>query len=126
MPLPPSSPLPPTLVSLPALSPPSCHILLSGTSTQPREASSVIAMSRVAKFTLGAAVFSSALIVWGVHHLQMTERENMYQGIVKDDERRREKMRQREEEFQRSLQKRELYERVQTVSNPAPNPSGST
>ncbi len=101
-------------------------------------------MSRAAKFTLGAALCSSALIVWGVHHLQMTEREvrslfvhrkpgfyrgdlqTMYQGILKDDVRRREKMKQREEEFQRSLQKRELYERVQAVSNPAPNPSGST
>lgn len=50
----------------------------------------------------------------------------MFQGVVKDDERRREKMKQRGEELQRSLEKRELYERVQAVSNPAPNPSGST
>ncbi|KAM5534630.1 hypothetical protein V8D89_011642 [Ganoderma adspersum] len=83
-------------------------------------------MSRAAKFTLGVALCSSALIVWGVHHLQMTERETMYQGIVKDDVRRREKMKQREEELQRSIEKRELYERVQSVSNPALHPSGST
>ncbi|EJF64081.1 hypothetical protein DICSQDRAFT_54204 [Dichomitus squalens LYAD-421 SS1] len=78
-------------------------------------------MSRAAKFTLGAAIFTSVLVVWGVHHLQVTERATMYQGVLKDDERRRDKMRQREEELQRSLQKRELYERVQTVSKPAPD-----
>ncbi|TBU47550.1 hypothetical protein BD309DRAFT_951757 [Dichomitus squalens] len=78
-------------------------------------------MSRAAKFTLGTAIFTSVLVVWGVHHLQVTERATMYQGVLKDDERRREKMRQREEELQRSLQKRELYERMQTVSKPAPD-----
>ena len=101
-------------------------------------------MSRAAKITLGAALVTSALIVWGVHHLQVTEREvrrvptlskastdcirfqTMYQGVLKDDERRREKMRQREEELQRSLQRRELYERVQTVSHPAPDPTGKS
>lgn len=39
----------------------------------------------------------------------------MYKGVLRDDERRREKMRQREEELQESVRKRELYERVQTV-----------
>ena len=40
----------------------------------------------------------------------------MYQGVLRDDERRKEKMRKREEELQDSLRKRELYERVQKVS----------
>jgi protein PET117 len=39
----------------------------------------------------------------------------MYQGVVRDDARRREKMQQREEELRESQRKRELYERVQTV-----------
>ena len=39
----------------------------------------------------------------------------MYKGVLKDDERRREKMRQREEDLRVSQQKRELYERVQAV-----------
>jgi protein PET117 len=43
----------------------------------------------------------------------------MYKGVLRDDERRRAKMRQREEELQASKQKRELYERVQTVERPA-------
>ncbi|KAI0358016.1 hypothetical protein OH77DRAFT_1397484 [Trametes cingulata] len=76
-------------------------------------------MSRAAKLTLGASILGSALIIWGVHFLQERERETMYQGVLRDDERRREKMRQREEELQRSMQKRELYERVQTVSKRA-------
>ncbi|KAI0331634.1 hypothetical protein GY45DRAFT_1321964 [Cubamyces sp. BRFM 1775] len=81
-------------------------------------------MSRAAKLTLTASVLGSALIIWGVHHLQEQERETMFQGVLRDDERRREKMRQREEDLQRSLQKRELYERVQNVSKPAPDPDG--
>ena len=39
----------------------------------------------------------------------------MYKGVIRDDERRRRKMKEREEEFLRSHQKRELYERVQRV-----------
>ena len=99
-------------------------------------------MSRAAKITLTASVLGSALIIWGVHHLQEQEREvccayhdadhdpitsntqTMFQGVLRDDERRREKMRQREEDLQRSLQKRELYERVQNVSKRAPDPDG--
>lgn len=49
----------------------------------------------------------------------------MFQGVLRDDERRREKMRQREEELQQSLQKRKMYERVQSVSKPADVPEGS-
>ena len=40
----------------------------------------------------------------------------MYKGVLRDDERRAEKMRQREEELQESLRKRESYERVQSVT----------
>lgn len=40
----------------------------------------------------------------------------MYQGVLRDDERRREKMRRREEELRESQRKREVYERVQPVS----------
>lgn len=39
----------------------------------------------------------------------------MYKGVLRDDERRREKMRGREEELQESQRKRERYERVQHV-----------
>ena len=50
----------------------------------------------------------------------------MYKGVLRDDERRKEKMRQREEELRESQRKRELYERVQTVSHPAPDPTGKS
>ena len=39
----------------------------------------------------------------------------MYQGVLRDDARRRKKMLQREEELKESLRKREQYERVQRV-----------
>lgn len=39
----------------------------------------------------------------------------MYKGVLRDDERRREKMRQRQEDLEASQRKRELYERVQAV-----------
>ncbi|KAH9943813.1 hypothetical protein B0H21DRAFT_823471 [Amylocystis lapponica] len=73
-------------------------------------------MSRAAKATLAVSVLASVGIIWGVHFMQGREHETMYKGVLRDDERRREKMRQREEELQESLRKRELYERVQRVS----------
>lgn len=39
----------------------------------------------------------------------------MYQGVLRDDERRQEKMRQRQAELEESRRKRDLYERVQQV-----------
>ncbi|KDQ61539.1 hypothetical protein JAAARDRAFT_30989 [Jaapia argillacea MUCL 33604] len=73
-------------------------------------------MSRAAKATLVASVLASAFTVWGVHFLQNQEHENMYQGVLRDDERRKEKLKRREEEFKESQRKRELYERFQTVT----------
>ena len=40
----------------------------------------------------------------------------MYQGVLRDDARRKEKMRQREAELEESQRKRALYEQVQHVS----------
>ena len=39
----------------------------------------------------------------------------MYKGVLRDDERRREKLRQREEDLRASQHKRECYEQVQKV-----------
>jgi protein PET117 len=39
----------------------------------------------------------------------------MYQGVLRDDERRKEKMKQRVEDLEESKRKREIYERVQKV-----------
>lgn len=39
----------------------------------------------------------------------------MYQGVIRDDARRLEKMKQREGELRESQRKRELYERVQSI-----------
>lgn len=46
---------------------------------------------------------------------QSTTLQNMYKGVLRDDERRLEKMRKREEDLQASLQKRELYEKLQPL-----------
>ncbi|KAJ4475047.1 hypothetical protein J3R30DRAFT_3506308 [Lentinula aciculospora] len=74
-------------------------------------------MSSRAKVTLGAAIVLSTLTVWGVHFQQNQEREAMYRGVLKDDERRVAKMKQRQQEFEESKRRRELYERVQTVQD---------
>ncbi|KAI0057258.1 hypothetical protein BV25DRAFT_1831413 [Artomyces pyxidatus] len=77
-------------------------------------------MSRAAKATLVAALVVSSLTVWGVHYQQQQEHERMYAGVLRDDERRREKMRKREEDLQESLRKREIYERVQRIETSDP------
>ncbi|KAG5721353.1 hypothetical protein E4T56_gene12969 [Termitomyces sp. T112] len=71
--------------------------------------------NRGAKLTLFGAVLLSSLTIYAVHYQQEQERESMYQGVLRDDERRRQKMKQREEDLQESRRKREVYERVQTV-----------
>ncbi|KAL4065842.1 hypothetical protein V8B97DRAFT_2002865 [Scleroderma yunnanense] len=73
-------------------------------------------MSTRAKAALAASCAISSLIIWGVHYQQSKEREDMYQGVLRDDERRREKMRRREEELRISQHKHEIYGRVQTVT----------
>ena len=103
-------------------------------------------MSRTAKATLAAAVTFCSVTIFTVHYMQRQEREvgvifltrfacslnsphfpqTMYQGVLRDDARRLEKHRHREEALQESLRKRELYERVQRVSNPAPLPPSSS
>ncbi|EAU90491.1 hypothetical protein CC1G_00875 [Coprinopsis cinerea okayama7 len=70
---------------------------------------------RKAKITLGGAVAFCALTIWAVHYQQEKERDTMYQGVIRDDERRREKLRQRQLELEESQRKRELYERYQKV-----------
>lgn len=40
----------------------------------------------------------------------------MYQGVVRDDERRREKQRQRQADYEASQKGREVLERTQSVS----------
>ncbi|KAL0953859.1 hypothetical protein HGRIS_005034 [Hohenbuehelia grisea] len=72
-------------------------------------------MSRAARLTLGGAVLFSAFTIWAVHYQQRKEREDMYQGVIRDDERRK-KMHQRQQDLQDSLKKREIYEQHQSVT----------
>ncbi|KIM44695.1 hypothetical protein M413DRAFT_67565 [Hebeloma cylindrosporum] len=70
---------------------------------------------RMAKATLFGAVIFSTLTIWAVHFQQQQERDTMYKGVLRDDERRREKLKQREEDLRASQRKREWYEQVQKV-----------
>ncbi|KAG0008420.1 hypothetical protein BGZ80_003460 [Entomortierella chlamydospora] len=51
-------------------------------------------MSTKAKMTLGITTLCTVATVWGVHYQQMSEKETMRQGIVKDEERMAKKKRQ--------------------------------
>ncbi|TFK64111.1 hypothetical protein BDN72DRAFT_723289, partial [Pluteus cervinus] len=70
---------------------------------------------RRAAVALAGAILFSSFTIWAVHYQQEQERETMYQGVLRDDERRKEKMKQRQQNFDESRRKRELYERVQAV-----------
>ncbi|VDB91967.1 unnamed protein product [Peniophora sp. CBMAI 1063] len=72
-------------------------------------------MSRKATITLATTVAVTIGVVYGVHWQQQKEHEVMYQGVLRDDERRRDKMKQREEDLRISQEKRRIYEAVQTV-----------
>ncbi|KAF8488914.1 hypothetical protein JB92DRAFT_2820225 [Gautieria morchelliformis] len=67
-------------------------------------------MSRAAKITLVGSIILSAMTVWGMHFLQEWERNVMYQGVLRDDERRRDKQRHR---ITRPL----VFERTQRVND---------
>ncbi|KIP03015.1 hypothetical protein PHLGIDRAFT_95324 [Phlebiopsis gigantea 11061_1 CR5-6] len=82
-------------------------------------------MSRVAKTTLAASVLVSAGIIWTVHFMQRQEAETMYQGVLRDEERRKEKMHQRQADFEESQRKRALYEQVQRVHSSTSSSGGS-
>jgi protein PET117 len=90
-------------------------------------------MSRAAKVIFSATLLLSSLTIWAVHFQQSREREVrfpsfpivtsaltfiqiMYKGVLRDDERRRQKMEQRKADLEKSLRKHELYERVQPIA----------
>ncbi|KAK6496597.1 hypothetical protein TWF481_001593 [Arthrobotrys musiformis] len=78
-------------------------------------------MSRASKVTLGLVSAVTGLIVVAVHNTQVTEREAMHQGVVRDEERQRIK-RERALDFEMSAKLREEYEKMQPVSNSEDKP----
>ncbi|GAA5878605.1 hypothetical protein JCM16303_002141 [Sporobolomyces ruberrimus] len=81
-------------------------------------------MSRTAKaFFLGTVIFSGASI-WGVHMIQVRERETMFAGVLRDDARLAAKrlQKERELEFKDQAKKRAYLESIQQVSNPVVEP----
>ncbi|EFP74473.2 hypothetical protein PGT21_031353 [Puccinia graminis f. sp. tritici] len=78
-------------------------------------------MSRTAKLTLLLTSSITGLTVWGVHFLQTSERDAMYQGVIRDEERIKVRLAQlaREAEFEEQKVRREYLEHVQPISNPS-------
>ncbi|OAV87439.1 hypothetical protein PTTG_29432 [Puccinia triticina 1-1 BBBD Race 1] len=72
-------------------------------------------MSRTAKLTLLLTSSITGLTVWGVHFLQTSERDAMYQGVIRDKERIEARLAQlaREAEFEQQKLKREHLESIQ-------------
>ncbi|PVG04730.1 hypothetical protein CPB86DRAFT_778017 [Serendipita vermifera] len=72
-------------------------------------------MSKVARATLVGSAIICGITVWGVHYLQRKELDDMYKGVLRDDERRAAKLRERQEQLMESQRKRAIYETVQKV-----------
>ncbi|KAG0224084.1 hypothetical protein B0O80DRAFT_495874 [Mortierella sp. GBAus27b] len=73
-------------------------------------------MSTKAKLTLGITTLCTIATVWGVHYQQMSEKETMRMGIIKDEERMANKKRQDENVIelaaQQELQRRMMEEQT--------------
>ncbi|GAA5842463.1 hypothetical protein JCM11251_007321 [Rhodosporidiobolus azoricus] len=81
-------------------------------------------MSRTAKMVFGGALLFAGASVYGVHMIQVRERETMFAGVLRDDARLAAKRAQkaRELEFEEQAKKRAYLESVQSVSNPVTTP----
>ena len=75
-------------------------------------------MSQAAKTTLGASIVATKCIIAGVHYLQVKERETMYKGVQRDDERDREK-KQRMVNLQENRERESRYLELQPQSSPS-------
>ncbi|GAA5857483.1 hypothetical protein JCM8547_009295 [Rhodosporidiobolus lusitaniae] len=81
-------------------------------------------MSKTAKAIFGAAVLFAGASIYGVHMIQVQERETMFAGVIRDEARLAAKRAQkaRELEFEEQARKRAYLESVQAVSNPVTPP----
>ncbi|GAA6002507.1 hypothetical protein JCM10207_001155 [Rhodosporidiobolus poonsookiae] len=81
-------------------------------------------MSRTAKALFMGSVVFCGVSIWGVHMIQVRERETMYAGVIRDEARLAAKraQRARELEFEDQARKRAYLESVQRVSNPVTPP----
>ncbi|CAG8558898.1 9603_t:CDS:2 [Ambispora leptoticha] len=87
-------------------------------------------MSRTAKITLATSIVASVTIVWGVHYLQVKEKESMHANIAREETRelkrlheennnidnKAEKFKQNIRELEQQIQLQEEYEKVQPVN----------
>ncbi|BGP02652.1 hypothetical protein JCM10021v2_006372 [Rhodotorula toruloides] len=86
-------------------------------------------MSRMAKALFAGSVLFCGASIWGVHMIQVRERETMFAGVIRDEERLAAKRAQKERqlEFEDQARKRAYLEQVQSVSQalvPPPDVKG--
>ncbi|OZJ05461.1 hypothetical protein BZG36_01664 [Bifiguratus adelaidae] len=74
-----------------------------------------------AKLTLASAVVFTVATVYGVHYLQMQERENMHLGIQKDNERRSQKLKQQEQNMLELQQQQALQKQLESTQKVTPS-----
>ncbi|GAA6042299.1 hypothetical protein JCM8097_000626 [Rhodosporidiobolus ruineniae] len=81
-------------------------------------------MSRTARAVFAGAVLFCGASIYGVHMIQVKERETMFAGVIRDEARLSAKRQQRarELEFEDQARKRAYLESVQGVSNPVYEP----
>ncbi|CAG8460667.1 450_t:CDS:2 [Dentiscutata erythropus] len=72
-------------------------------------------MSRIAKATLVSVTILSTGTIFGVHYIQKKEKEVMHAGIIRDKERKHEKLKQNQLEHERQVMLRKEYEKIQPV-----------
>ncbi|SOV07121.1 uncharacterized protein UDID_20250 [Ustilago sp. UG-2017a] len=73
-----------------------------------------------------ASVLVSGLTVWGVHYMQEREREVMYRGVERDEERQAEKKRKRLLDLQINQEKEAAYQKIQPTAAAASSGTSSS
>lgn len=68
----------------------------------------------------------SGLTVWGVHYMQEREREVMYRGVERDEERQAEKKRKRLLDLQINQEKEAAYQKIQPTAAASSGTSASS
>ncbi|CAG8490896.1 9375_t:CDS:2, partial [Scutellospora calospora] len=65
--------------------------------------------------TLVSVIILSTGTIFGVHYLQKKEKEVMHAGIIRDKERKFEKLKQNQLEHDKQIMLRKEYEKIQPV-----------
>jgi len=81
-------------------------------------------MSRAAKVFFVASLGVTSVTIFGVHWVQIKERETMFAGVLRDEARMQAKRAARQQEYDEQLRKREYLESIQSVGSAGSSSSG--